>query len=310
MDFLQQINWETHDGVNRGMINDFVRNQFYDRIIGRYVSGQECVDIGFGTGLLSMLALKHGAKHIQAFESDYTRYQLGQQIINDLKLNDKIELINERFSRSHNQRAVTFTETVSGDIWGEGLWNTLPDNPEQRFLPGTYFVEMWAVPVPERFAQGLYDTESERNSNCFNPGVDLNQNFVDLINGYQNISVPKKLNALPSGIVYFGRQEETVWGWIPYMRAVQAGRIVAQYQTNAHVADITHFEMEIDTSTWRNQHVLIVPRAGMKQDKDVLYLDTGHWGPTENPVLLVRPEQNVVIKHNVSNGRITYSLKD
>lgn len=297
----------THDGVNRGMINDFVRNQFYDRIISRYVAGQDCVDIGFGTGLLSMLALKHGARHIRAYESDYTRYQLGQSIINDLKLNDRIELINERFSRGHNQRAVTFTETVSGDIWGEGLWETLPDDPEQRFLPGTYFVEMWAIAVPERFAYGLYQTNQQVE--CFNPGVDISQDFVNLINQYQNIDVLEP-GAIPHGIVYFSRQQETVWGWIPYMRAILAGKIVAQYQTANHIPDTTHFEMEIDTSEWKNQHVLIVPRAGMKQDQDKLYLDTGCWGPTENPVLLVRPTQNIIVKHNVKSGRITYALKE
>lgn len=307
MDFLNEINWITHDGVNRGMINDFVRNQFYDRIISRYVAGQDCVDIGFGTGLLSMMALKHGARHIRAYESDYTRYQLGQSIINDLKLNDRIELVNERFSRGHNQRAVTFTETVSGDIWGEGLWETLPDDPEQRFLPGTYFVEMWAITVPERFAYGLYQTDQQLE--CFNPGVDVNQDFVNLINRYQNIDVSGP-DSLPQGIVYFSRQQDTVWGWIPYMRAIQAGKIVAQYQTARHIPNTTHFEMEIDTSEWKNQHVLIVPRAGMKQDQDKLYLDTGHWGPTENPVLLVRPTQNIIVKHNVKNGRITYALKE
>lgn len=307
MDFLQDINWITHDGVNRGMINDFVRNQFYDRIISRYVAGQDCVDIGFGTGLLSMIALKYGARHIRAYESDYTRYQLGQAVIHDLKLNDRIEIVNERFSRSHEQRIVTFTETVSGNIWGEGLWETLPDDPEQKFLPGTYFVEMWAIPVPESFAYGLYSAEKHRD--CFNPGVDVSQRFVDLINQYQNISVPGP-GHMPQGIVHFSRQEDTVWGWIPYMRAVQPGKIVAQYQTDHHVPDITHFEMEVDTSSWRNQHILIVPRAGMKHDQDKLYLDTGHWGPTEDPILLIRPEQNLLIKHNVKNGRIIYSLKD
>ena len=309
MDFLQNINWITHDGVNRGMINDFMRNQFYDRIISRYVSGQECVDIGFGTGLLSMLALKHGAKHIRAYESDYTRFQLGQAVIDDLKLNDRIELINERFSRSHDQRTVTFTETVSGDIWGEGLWNTLPDDPEQHFLPGTYFVEMWAMPVPSVFAKGLFKKNTEKDHDCFNPGVDIDKNFVDLINKYQNIVTPDSVE-LPQGIVYFSRHQETPWGWIPYMRCVQAGRVVARYQIAKHVPDITHFEMEVDTSAWKNQTVLLVPRAGMKQDNDVLYLDTGHWGPTEDPVLLVRPEQNLLVTHNVQNGRIRYSSKD
>lgn len=309
MDFLKEIDWLNHDGVNRSMINDFMRNQFYDRILSRYVAGYDCVDIGFGTGLLSMLALKHGARHIRAYESDFNRYQLGQNIIDELKLNDRIELINARFDRSYDQRAVTFTETVSGNTWGEGLWNTLPDDPEQIFLPGTYFLEMWAVPIPERFARGLRFPTIGHSEQCFNPGVDIDRKFIDLINKYQNLDLPD-IPPLSQGIVRFNRDQHTDWGWIPYMRAIRAGKVVAQYRVSSHTPEMTHFKLEIDTTAWRDQYVLLVPRAGMKQDDDVLYLDTGHWGPTEDPVLLVRPDRNVIVLHNLSNGRIAYSLKD
>ena len=149
MDFLERIDWQNHDGVNLGMINDFVRNQFYDRIIGRYVQDQNCTDIGFGTGLLSMLALKHGAKHIRAFESDLDRFQLGSEIINRLGLQDRIELINERYDNLYHPTPITFTETVNGNLWWEGLWNSLPCDDKSIFLPGEYFLELWAVEVPE-----------------------------------------------------------------------------------------------------------------------------------------------------------------
>jgi hypothetical protein len=45
---------------------------------------------------------------------------------------------------------------------------------------------------------------------------------------------------------------------------------------------------------------------GMSQDTDKLYLDTGHWGPGENPIILVNPKTDLVIKHNVKTGMITY----
>jgi predicted RNA methylase len=112
MDFLKRIDWNNHDGVNLGMINDFVRNQFYDRVISRYVQDQDCTDIGFGTGLLSMLALKHGARHIRAFESDTDRYQLGCEIIKQLGLHNRIELLNEQYDHYYQPTPITFTETV------------------------------------------------------------------------------------------------------------------------------------------------------------------------------------------------------
>jgi predicted RNA methylase len=60
MDFLDRVDFENHDGVYLSMLNDVARNHFYDQILTE-VRNQHCVEIGFGTGLLSMLALKHGA---------------------------------------------------------------------------------------------------------------------------------------------------------------------------------------------------------------------------------------------------------
>lgn len=304
MDFLKRIDWHNHDGVNLGMINDFMRNQFYDVIISRYVQDQHCTDIGFGTGLLSMLALKHGAKHIRAFESDYDRFQLGTEIIKQLKLNDRIELINERYDNSYQPTPITFTETVNGNLWWEGLWNSLPRDEKSIFLPGEYFLEIWAVEVPRSFAEGLcVPGESQA---FFDPGVDVDPAFVSLVNSLANkVSVGSL--PLPSGIVNFERQQETAWGWVPYLRAVQAGHVVSSYLIK-YWDDIEHIKLNVQTSEWKNKTVLIVPRMGMQQDHNKLYLDTGHWGPGENPILLVNPENTLVVKHSVRNGLITYSL--
>ena len=305
MDFLNRIDWYNHDGVNLGMINDFVRNQFYDRILARYVADQHCTDIGFGTGLLTMLALKHGAKHVQAFESDLDRYQLGCEIIKQLGLNDRVELINERYDHDYKSRSVTFTETVNGNLWWEGLWNSLPRNNETVFLPGSYFLELWAVEVPESFARGL--CRPGQRQSYFNPGVDVDQEFVSVVN-----LLAGKISAvdlpLTSGIMNFERQQETDWEWVPYLRAVQAGSVVASYSAKHWDENKEFFVLDIPTNHWKNSTVLIVPRMGMQQDTDKLYLDTGHWGPGEDPILLVKPQASLVVAHHVRDGTITYSL--
>lgn len=305
MDFLSRIDWYNHDGVNRSMINDFVRNQFYDRIISRYVKDRECIDIGFGTGLLSMLALKHGATHVQAYESDYDRYLLGCEIIKQLNLSNKIELVNQHYDRSYKHNRVIFTETVNGNLWWEGLWNTIPDNPDQIFLPGNYFLELWALEVPNQFAQGLCREQFDG----FSPGVDIDSKFVQVVNRLSGAQEHNEETTLQTGIVNFERQQHTDWGWVPYLRAVQAGQVVASYNVSRWQPDIEYFELSVDTSSWKNSTVLIVPRMGMKQDNDTLYLDVGHWGPGENPILLVNPQQNLIARHNVRNGLITYSLE-
>ena len=306
MSFLSRIDWFNHDGVNLGMINDFMRNQFYDRILSRYVANQQCTDIGFGTGLLTMLALKHGADHVRAFESDLDRYQLGCEIIKQLKLQDRIELINERYDHNYNPRSVTFTETVNGNLWWEGLWNSLPRGHETVFLPGTYFLEMWAVEIPESFARGL--CRPGQSQSCFNPGVNVDFEFVSVVNSLAGKAGTGSL-PLNSGIVTFERQQETDWGWIPYMRAVQAGSVVASYSATMWDEDRESFTLDVDTKDWCDKTVLIVPRMGMQQDSDKLYLDTGHWGPGENPIILSKPQTNLVVEHSVKTGLITYSLE-
>jgi 16S rRNA G966 N2-methylase RsmD len=294
------------------MINDFMRNQFYDRILSRYVANQRCTDIGFGTGLLSMLALKHGAEHVQAFESDLDRYQLGCKIIKQLKLQDRIELINERYDHNYSPRSVTFTETVNGNLWWEGLWNSLPRGHETVFLPGTYFLEMWAVEIPASFAKGL--GVQEQTNRVFAPGVDVDPAFVQTVNELicetaDCVFNPMILDKLTPGIMQFDRQVGTVWNWIPYMRAVQAGSVVASYSATQWDEDRESFTLDVDTKDWRDKTVLIVPRLGMAQDNDRLYLDTGHWGPGESPIILSNPQTNLVVEHSVKTGLITYSLE-
>jgi hypothetical protein len=306
MEFLKTIDWQNHDGVNFGMINDFMRNQFYDRILSRYVKNQRCTDIGFGTGLLSVLALKHGATHVRAFESDYNRYLLGQEIISRLNLNDKITLINERYTHDCVPTPVTFTETVNGNLWWEGLWCSLPRNDQTVFLPGEYFLEIWAVEIPESFAQGL--CRSGNTNQSFAPGVDIDQAFVDVVNDLSATPSQSIDNSLSAGIVTFERQQETDWGWIPYMRAVQAGSVVAKYSVSQHTENHNNFTLTVDTKHWADKTVLIVPRAGMQQDTNRLYLDTGHWGPTESPILLHKPHAPLTINHSVRSGVISYDM--
>lgn len=305
MDFLSRIDWHNHDGVNLGMINDFVRNQFYDRVLSECVAGQQCTDIGFGTGLLSMLALRHGASHVRAFESDPDRYLLGCEIIQRLGLDQQIDLVNERYDHSFRPRPVTFTETVNGNLWWEGLWNSLPRGTETVFVPGSYFLEIWAVPVPRSFAQGLCRPGTSQS--YFSPGVDLDQQFVATVNALASKTVSQDVD-LVDGLISFERQQDTDWGWMPYLRAVQSGSVVASYCASCWQHNKDYFELTVNTAPWHKQTVLVVPRMGMQHNQHKLYLDLGHWGPGENPILLCNPKGNLRIRHSVCNGVIDYAL--
>jgi hypothetical protein len=321
VDSINAIDWINHDGVNRAMINDFMRNQFYDSIIASEVNGKSCVDIGFGTGLLSMLALKHGAQSIKAYESDPERYKLGKIIIERLGLT-QITLLNERFDHSMLESIdqVIFSETVSGNLWGEGLFNSLPRTAGYKFLPGQYFLEIYACVIPDSFAQGLITPNLH---NGFSPGVDIDNNFLNLINqlGFSGNTVT--YSKPTSLMTVFDHHSDTEWGWIPYSRlCVNNGKLVAKYviDANTNLLSLLNgtttpidfsskcISLNISTDEWNQSSVILMPRVGMQHNQFKLFLDTGHWGPTQSPVILVRPSGLLTLNHDLYSGSISYNL--
>jgi hypothetical protein len=216
---------------------------------------------------------------------------------------------------------VVFTETVNGNLWWEGLYNSIPRQPGKKFLPGQYFLEIHAQPIPDSFAHGLM--ELSEDSYRFAPGIELDKKFTAAVNlviskKYNLPAQPRKHTELSQGIVTFVRQQPTVWGWIPFQRAVTQGHCVAQYRLDVENLCIDNQpidfaqhkkELRVDTLIWQNETVLIVPRVGMQHGQNKIYLDTGHWGPTEDPVILHRPKGELVISHDLHDGKISYKLE-
>jgi hypothetical protein len=302
MDFLDRVDFENHDGVYLSMLNDVARNQFYDHVLTD-VRDQHCVEIGFGTGLLSMLALKHGARSIVAYESDPDRYRLGCEVIKVLKLQDRITLINQRYDYTcEHEQEVVFTETVDDNIWGEGLYNSLPRQSGRRFLPGQYFLEIYAIPISANTASSLIQAHEK---NYFSPGVDIDSQFVS----YVNLLLSKKYNkpvkpkaSLPDGVTELTPMP-TYIDWAT--NNTYAGRYVVD--ANAPFMDESVRQLQVDTD---NQPVLIVPRAGMQHGSDRLYLDTGHWKPSADPAVINAPNIRVTVEHDLHTGKISYKIKE
>ena len=302
MDFLDRVDFENHDGVYLSMLNDVSRNQFYDQILTQ-VRDHDCVEIGFGTGLLSMLALKHGARSIVAYESDPDRYRLGCEVIRVLKLQDRITLINQRYDHTcEHEQEVVFTETVDDNIWGEGLYNSLPRQSGRRFLPGQYFLEIYAVPISADIASSLIQAHEK---NYFSPGVNVDPQFVS----YVNLLLSKKYNkpikskvGLPEGVTELTPMP-TYIDWAA--NNTYAGRYVVD--ANAPFVDDPIRQLQVDTA---KQPVLIVPRAGMQHGSERLYLDTGHWKPSANPAVINAPNSQVMVEHDFRTGKISYKIEE
>ena len=326
-DFLSFIDWNKHDGVNLPMINDFMRNQFYDNVLRNRVKDKHCLDIGFGTGLLSILALKHGAKSITAYESDNNRYLLGCEIIKRLELENKITLIHNRYKHDdfdkHNSNVI-FSETVNGGLWNEGIWTSFPRQSGIQFLPGQYYLDIMSLEIPESFANGLIN-EVDDSIRYFSPSIDIDTKFIECINNLRNGKNSPDINLCKDGITKLSNIN-TIWGWMPYMRlAAYNGKSIAKYTvdaientitttdqigTNKAVIDfaIDNINMSINTEGFHNKCVMLVPRVGMKHGDANLILDTGCWGPVDYPVLLKNIQNSTVtISHHTKTGELKYT---
>lgn len=302
MDFLDRVDFDNHDGVYLSMLNDVSRNHFYDQVLTE-VRDHDCVEIGFGTGLLSMLALKHGARSIVAYESDPDRYRLGCEVIKVLKLQDRVTLINQRYDHTckHDQ-TVVFTETVDDNIWGEGLYNSLPRQSGKRFLPGQYFLEIYAVPISTDVASSLIQAHEQHQ---FSPGVDVDTRFVSYVNLLLSKKYKKSIKSkvgLPLGLTELTTMPTYV-DWAT--NNTYAGRYVVD--ANAQFVNESVRRLQVDTD---KQPVLIVPRAGMQHGSDRLYLDTGHWKLPANPAVINAPNSRVMVEHDFHTGKITYKIEE
>ena len=326
-DFLSSIDWNKHDGVNLPMINDFMRNQFYDNVLRNRVKDKHCLDIGFGTGLLSILALKHGAKSITAYEADNNRYLLGCEIIKRLELENKITLIHNMYKHDDfdkHDSNVIFTETVGGGLWGEGIWNSFPRQSGIQFLPGQYYLDIMSLEIPESCANGLIN-EVDDSIKYFSPSIDIDTKFIECINNLRNGKNSPDINLCKDGITKLSNIN-TIWGWMPYMRlAAYNGKSIAKYTvdaientitttdqmgTNKAVIDfaIDNIDMSINTERFHNKCVMIVPRVGMKHGDANLFLDTGHWGPFSYPVVLKNIQNSTItLSHHTKTGELKYT---
>lgn len=125
------------------MISDKKRNQFYEQILQSSVAGKNCIDVGFGSGILSFLALKHGAKHITAFEVNPDTYLLGEYLIKKLKLENYITLHNTAFDEKYIEKEhdILFHELLDCNLWGEGVFYTFNNNLQK--IPSKYICEFY-----------------------------------------------------------------------------------------------------------------------------------------------------------------------
>lgn len=115
------FDWFRDDGIFMPMLNDVGRNTFYQQCLDRCAQNKIVADIGAGTGLLSFLAVKSGARHVFAIEKNRERYEYLQTMVERLDLKHKITCINDDWLNLDIPADIYVSETINTQIFGEDI---------------------------------------------------------------------------------------------------------------------------------------------------------------------------------------------
>jgi hypothetical protein len=314
-----KLNWLSDDGINLSMINDIPRNTFYDKILSHNVKNKKCCDIGFGTGLLSLLALKHGAESVIAYEKDPARFELGQWVIKNLGLSNVIDLRNDLANSQHivdDQCQVVFHEIIHQGLWGEGVWWIRPETSGITYLPGSLFFELHAVEISDSAVSGMLNGASEVD--YFNPGVDIDTEFVNLINQVI-LGESKEITAgdFKDHLVKTSWNSiNKYWNCSPLKVFEQHHRqLLAGYTVDYNSCTTTFYDSHgtrttdltdpscqllIDTTAWKSKNMLLELRFGLRHEHECLYLDACRGWGEDSPWLFVKPQSDLIFTQNFS----------
>lgn len=135
------------------MLVDDVRTGAYGQAISRVVkAGDVVVDVGCGSGILSFLARRAGAKHVYAIESEPV-IEMAKLVAAKNGYKDKITFFNDvSFAVDLPEKAdVIVTETMGTFGFEEGILGSLTDARDRFLKPGGKLIpnslELFLVPV-------------------------------------------------------------------------------------------------------------------------------------------------------------------
>lgn len=178
LDF-SNFDWFNDDGIFLPMINDGKRNSFYKEAIEKSVRDKVVCDIGSGTGLLSILSAKAGARKVFAVERDQGRCAYTRHIINKLGLRDSIEVIHDDFLNTDIKADIFVSETMNTQIFGEDILYLAEHARKQGgvFIPSTFEI------TPTIYKHHPIFILDQLNSDAweFDPKIDIDQIYKETI---------------------------------------------------------------------------------------------------------------------------------
>lgn len=141
----QLANWHLE------MLADGARNQLYDKAIRAAVfEGATVLDIGTGSGLLAMMAVRAGAAKVIACEMVPTLADIAREVVKDNGFEDKITIINKKstdlkMGEDLDEKVdIVVSEILDVGLLGEGVIPSVRDALANLAKPGAKLVPQGA----------------------------------------------------------------------------------------------------------------------------------------------------------------------
>lgn len=317
-------NWLSDDGITLRMLKDKQRNKFYDAALRELVPGKNCIDVGFGTGLLSLIALKHGAVHIRAYESNFERYHLGLHIITELGLEKQIHLTHQKFDATciTSTDEVIFHEIIGAVLYSEGLRCTFNDSIP--VCPGQYTTEfvlfdvdpgdieslkIWQPNsnVRNRMQQEFYTAQLQQ----FDIGIDVNNGYLNIVNAlvedyFNDQKTTKVHKLLPKTVSDFTSVQQHLFESLEK----QKGQISASIVVSSQNKNDDYIEVTVSKNILCNRTLVIMPRCYFEFNGHKMSIQDGHWNPRmrwQESAILTDVDTDLTIRQSLLDGKITYT---
>ena len=137
------------------MLNDKKRNLAYKQAISKAVrQGHDIVlDIGSGTGILSMFAVQSGAKEVYACEMSKTMFEMGEDVLRANNMEKVVHTIHKKSTEMKvgeeipQQVSLVVTETLDCGLLGEGILATMEHAWSHLLIPSPDNTDLSTKPI-------------------------------------------------------------------------------------------------------------------------------------------------------------------
>lgn len=302
---MEELDFYKDNGVFLPMINDTGRNIFYKSLIENNVKDKVVVDIGAGTGFLSVLAHKAGAKKVYAVEADIDRWRfLRWHVIEPLGLIDHIIPIHANFLDSNIAGDFYVSETFGYSIFNENIIN-IADHARSMggtFLPGK--VKVWV----EVFNSHPIFTLLQKHSDAFDfqPDITIDPVFEKLISSkVYNETAKYRANCLPNFFKFY--QNSSLKDELKITSLYKSEPIEIDF--NAPRINASDISLTIPYSSISdNNEVTAAIFWSTEYGNDIMDVRDTWWS---TPIKTFRPTKDVVVQyHEVENFNFAKNEQD